>query len=56
MRYLRSKLDPTGEIFGQSIKPMYLCALKRLDDLRRGLLVTRIATAVRNYAFTDMQE
>ena len=49
MRYLRSKLDPTGEIFGQSTSPIF-STLKRLDDLRRGLLVTRIATAVRNYA------
>jgi hypothetical protein len=49
MRYLRSKLDPTGEIFGQSTSPVF-SALKKLDDLRRGLLVTRIATAVRNYA------
>jgi hypothetical protein len=49
MRYLRSKLDPTGEIFGQSTSPVF-SALKRLDDIRRGLLVTRIATAVRNYA------
>ena len=49
MRYLRSKLDPTGEIFGQSTSPVF-STLKRLDDLRRGLLVTRIATAVRNYA------
>ena len=49
MRYLRSKLDPTGEIFGQSTSPVF-STLKRLDNLRRGLLVTRIATAVRNYA------
>ena len=49
MRYLRSKLDPTGEIFGQSTSPVF-STLKKLDNLRRGLLVTRIATAVRNYA------
>jgi len=49
MRYLKTKLDPTGQIFGQSINPI-THVIKRLDNLRRGLLVTRIATAVRNYA------
>jgi hypothetical protein len=48
MRYLKTKLDPTGQIFGQSINPI-THVIKRLDNLRRGLLVTRIATAVRNY-------
>jgi hypothetical protein len=37
MRYLRSKLDPTGEIFGQSTSPVF-SALKRLDDIKKGII------------------
>lgn len=47
-KYLRNKLDPTGEIYGQFGSPV-LNTLKRLDNVRRGLLVTRLATSVRNY-------
>ena len=48
-RYLRNQLDPTGQILQSTGSPTFN-VLKRLDDIRRGLLVTRIATAVRNYA------
>lgn len=47
-KYLRSKLDPTGEIFNQTGSPI-MNNIKRLDNVRRGLLVTRLATSVRNY-------
>jgi len=47
-KYLRSKLDPTGEIFGQTGSPI-MNNIKRLDNVRRGMLVTRLATSVRNY-------
>ena len=47
-KYLRDKLDPTGEIFSQSKSPIF-GVIKRLDNIARGLLVTRLATAVRNY-------
>ena len=47
-RYLKDKLDPTGQIM--SGDGAFMNTIKRLDNLRRGLLVTRIATAVRNYA------
>lgn len=47
-KYLRSKLDPTGEIFNQTGSPVFN-EIKRLDNIRRGLLVTRLATSVRNY-------
>jgi len=48
-RYLRDKLDPTGQIVGAG-DGAFMNVIKRLDNIRRGLLVTRIATAVRNYA------
>ena len=47
-RYLKDRLDPTGQIM--SGDGAFMNTIKRLDNLRRGLLVTRIATAVRNYA------
>ena len=48
-RYLRDKLDPTGQLVTSGERPIF-SVFKRLDNIRRGLLVTRIATAVRNYA------
>jgi hypothetical protein len=48
-RYLRDKLDPTGQLVAAGERPLF-SILKKLDNIRRGLLVTRIATAVRNYA------
>ena len=48
-RYLRDKLDPTGQLVASGERPIF-SVLKKLDNIRRGLLVTRIATAVRNYA------
>ena len=48
-RYLRDKLDPTGQLVAAGERPLFT-VFKRLDNIRRGLLVTRIATAVRNYA------
>lgn len=48
-RYLKDKLDPTGQLVAAGERPLF-SVLKRLDNIRRGLLVTRIATAVRNYA------
>jgi len=53
-RYIRNQLDPTGQLVQASGKPI-LHYLKRLDNLRRGLLVTRIATAVRNYGSQTMR-
>jgi len=47
-KYLRNKLDPTGEIFGQ-FGSSIMNFIKRLDNVRRGLLVTRLATSIRNY-------
>ena len=48
-RYLRDKLDPTGQLVAAGERPLF-SIFKKLDNIRRGLLVTRIATAVRNYA------
>ena len=47
-RYLRDKLDPTGQLVTSGERPIF-SVLKRLDNIRRGLLVTLIPTAVRNY-------
>jgi len=47
-KYLRDKLDPTGEIFSESTSPTF-GRIKKTDNIARGLLVTRLATAVRNY-------
>ena len=47
-KYLRNKLDPTGEIFNQTGSPVFNI-FKRFDNVRRALLVTRLATSVRNY-------
>ena len=48
-RYLKDKLDPTGQLVAAGERPLF-SIFKKLDNIRRGLLVTRIATAVRNYA------